>query len=136
MQVRIEHLAHGTESLQPVAAQGVLELLGDGVERCALGDVAVLASQLHVVQDTEQGGQDLSDGCFLTGLGLGLDPSAGVDVVRLLPLELLGELGDPALELGDPTGVGRSGVTSSLRRLLEELGRLGVDRVDRIRGLS
>src|SRR5699024_334747 len=61
------------------------------------------------------------------------DPAARVDVLGLLALELLGERGDLALELGDPSGVGRGGGPALAGGgLLEERRRLGVDRVDRL----
>src|SRR5699024_955417 len=60
----------------------------------------------------------------------GLDPAARVDVLGLIALELFGELGDPALELGDPSRVGRGGVVPTLGGAVEELRRLRVDRVD------
>ena len=132
--VGVELVAHRPETLQPVGGQGVLELLGDGVERCPLGDVAVLAAQLHVVQNPDERGQDATHGHLLARLRLRLDAAPGVDVIRLLPLQLLGELGDLALERGDLPGLGRSCLPFTLRGLLEELCGLRIDRVDRLRG--
>lgn len=133
VEVRVELLAHRAEALQAVGAEDLLELLRDRVEGRALGDVAVLAAQLHVVEHRDQGGQDAAHGRLLAHLGGGLDPAARVDVLGLLALELLGERGDLALELGDPSGVGRGGGPALVGGgLLEERRRLGVDRVDRL----
>src|SRR5699024_1274123 len=71
---------------------------------------------------------------LLARLRLRLDAAPGVDVIRLLPLQLLGELGDLALERGDLPGLGRSCLPFTLRGLLEELCGLRIDRVDRLRG--
>src|SRR5699024_753708 len=73
---------------------------------------------------------------LLAHLGSGLDPAARVHVLGLIALELLGERGDLALELRDPSGVGRGRGGPVLARggLLEELRRLGVDRVDLLLG--
>src|SRR5690606_26847305 len=120
-----------------------------------LHDVAVLAAQLEVVEDPDERAEDASDRRLLAHLGRGLDPSARVDVLGLIALELLGELGDLALELGDPSGVGRGGGVAGVGRgggvaiagvgrgggvaiagggLLEELRRLRVDRVHGLLG--
>ncbi len=134
VEVRVELLADRAEARQAVGAEDLLELQRDRVEGRALGDVAVLAPQFHVVEYRDQGGQDTARGRLLGRLGRGLDPTTRVDVLRLLALELLAELDDPALELGDPSGIGRGGARRVRARggLLEELRRLGVDRVGRL----
>src|SRR5690606_14736423 len=88
--VRVELLAHRAEARQAVRAEHLLELLRDGVEGGALHDVAVLAAQLEVVEDPDEGAEDASDRRLLAHLGRGLDPSARVDVLGLIALELLG----------------------------------------------
>src|SRR5699024_5473332 len=104
------------------------------MERGALDDVAVLATQIDVVQHADQGAEDAGDRGLLAHLGSGLDPAARVDVLGLIALELLGELGDLALELGDASGIGRGAVVAALGGLLEELRRLGIDRIDGLGG--